>query len=86
MLRQAWIESRHNPCVVAASGSYGLYQWIGSRRRKLLATTGGQCPTWEQQLAFADNELRSEPSYAAFWQAAPDQAFHILREKFGYGR
>lgn len=85
MIRQAWIESRHQPCVVSRAGSVFLFQWNGARRKALLKASGGRCPSWDQQLAFADAELRSG-AYEAFWRASPATAFMVLRETFGYGR
>jgi hypothetical protein len=84
MLRQAWTESRFQPCAVSgSSGSFGLYQWAGSRKRRLLAI--GACPSWETQLKFADTELHTAP-YSRFWSTSPRVAFGVLRECFGRGR
>jgi len=86
MVQQANIESRLQPCVRAFSGSW-LYGWVGSRRRALAAYAGTSgCPALSAQLAFADRELRSEPAYAVFWRAAPQNTFAVLRRCFGHGR
>src|ERR1700722_10104851 len=86
MLKQAYTESRHQPCAVNhSSESFGLFQWNGARRHKLLAMTRGQCPTWEAQLAFADTELRTIPCYRGFWRAKPGGAHPVLGGSFGGG-
>jgi hypothetical protein len=84
MIRQAELESSLQPCVRSRSGSW-LYGWVGTRRHALAAyarTT--QCPPIEMQLAFADEELRTE--YSGFWSATPRNAFAVLRQCFGRGR
>jgi hypothetical protein len=87
MLRQAWTESRYQVCVVNhRSGSLGLFQYNGIRRRKLLAMNHGLCPTWDVQLAFADAELRGQLCYKGFWKARPEEVFAVLRNSFGRGR
>ena len=86
MIRQADIESGLQPCVRSRTGSW-LFAWTGSRRRALARYAGTEgCPGLEVQLAFADQELRREPSYAVFWRAAPRDAFPVLRQCFGRGR
>lgn len=83
VLHQAHTESRFNHCVTAPSGSFGLFQWVGSRKRKLHERYGPGCPTVEQQLAFADNEIRSD--FSCFWTASPGNAYAVLRNHFGRG-
>ena len=49
------------------------------------AGTGG-CPSLETQLSFADQELRREPAFGAFWRASSQSAFTVLRRCFGRGQ
>ena len=86
MVRQAFIESRFQHCVIAGSGSEGLYQWAGSRRRQLHEFGGTGCVPLEKQLAFANYELRGQARYRSFWRASRDTAFAVLRACFGRGR
>jgi hypothetical protein len=58
----------------------------GTRLRRLdeFASTGGKCPPLEKQLALSDNELRTIPEYACFWNAqSKDEALSALRRGFG---
>jgi hypothetical protein len=83
MIRQADLESHFQPCVRARTGSW-LYGWVGARKRALAAYSGtSACPSVQAQLAFADQELRTE--YASFWRASPQSAFAVLRQCFGRG-
>ena len=86
LIRDAWIESRLTPCVIARSGSEGLFQWVASRRRKLHQFGGPGCVPIEAQLAFADHELRTESRYRQFWRAGPARVFGVLRACFERGR
>jgi hypothetical protein len=82
----ARIESGFNPCVSGAGFRY-LFQWSGERARRLAAFAGSRgCPALEKQLAFADNELRTEPAYSCFWRATSEvSALAALRRGFGGG-
>jgi hypothetical protein len=86
MIQQANIESGLQPCIRSRSGSW-LFAWTG-RRRVALARYAGTagCPGLETQLAFADYELRGQPTYAGFWRASSENAFPVLRRCFGRGR
>jgi hypothetical protein len=84
MMRQARIESGFNYCAIAPWGSDGLFQWNGVRRRKLHALYGPGCVPLQQQLEFADQEMRSG-LYECFWRASGPTAFKELRRTFGYG-
>lgn len=87
-MRQIYTESRFEPCAVnRASGSSYLHQWVGSRKSALhrfAGTTG--CPSVESQLDFMHHELLSNDRYRAFFDAAPQDAFRVLRQRYGYGR
>jgi len=49
-------ESTFNPeAVNKDSGAYGLFQWLGSRKKELIAKYG-ENPTWQQQMDFAMSE------------------------------
>lgn len=86
MVRQAYIESNLQPCVRSSMGSW-LYGWVGVRRQALAAYAGtGGCPSLETQLSFADQELRNEPAFGAFWRASSQSAFAVLRRCFGRGQ
>ena len=85
VLKQLWTESRFEPCIVGKGGAY-LAQWTGPRLRRLHARFGPGCPSWEQQMQFLDWELRTEPSYRAFWSAKPGREFKVLRLTFGMGQ
>jgi|1186.fasta_scaffold618901_1 hypothetical protein len=88
LIEHAKIESGFRPCASAPGFRY-TFQWSGTRLRRLyeFASTGGSCPPLEKQLAFADNELRSVPEYACFWNAqSKDEALSALRRGFGHGR
>jgi len=82
----ARIESGFNPCVSGAGFRY-LFQWSGERAQRLAAFAGSRgCPALEKQLAFADNELRTEPAYSCFWRASSEaSALAALRRGFGRG-
>jgi len=86
LIKQADIESRLQPCVRSATGSW-LYGWTGHRRLALATYAGSSsCPRLEVQLAFADRELRGEPAYRDFLRAPPQTCFAVLRRCFGHGR
>jgi len=84
----AHLESGFRPCAAGPHGLRYMFQWGGLRLQRLQEFAGGPgCPAVSVQLAFADNELRSEPSYACFWQAQDRaSALHALRRGFGQGR
>jgi hypothetical protein len=88
MAEHAWIESGYHPCVAGPHGLRYTYQWGGGRLDQLRAFAGGEsCPQLDVQLAFADNELRNNPSYWCFWQATDyPSAVAALRRGFGQGR
>jgi len=89
LAEHARIESGYRPCVTPRSSLRYTYQWGGIRLRRLEAFAGGRggCPPLEKQLAFADNELRTEASFACFWRATTTQAaVAALRRGFGRGR
>ena len=86
MIQQANMESGLEPCSRSRRGSW-LYAWTGSRRHALARYAGtSACPALATQLAFADHELRSEPAYAPFWHAPPQNTLAVLRRCFGRGR
>jgi hypothetical protein len=88
LIEHAKIESGFRPCASAAGLRY-TYQWGGTRLRRLydFAGVSGNCPPPEKQLAFADDELRTVPEYACFWNAqTKDEALSALRRGFGHGR
>ncbi len=85
IIRNAWIESRLQPCIVARSGSSYLFQYVGSRKRKLQQMSGGGCPSVEAQLAFLDRELHSA-AYSRFLTAPPHLAFAVFRRCYEHGR
>ena len=86
MIRQAYLESRLQPCVRSVSGSW-LFGWVGSRRQALARYAGtAGCPSLEAQLTFADWDLRREPAYGGFWRASAQTCFTVLRRCFGRGR
>lgn len=75
-------ESRYDYTVEASSGAC-LFQWAGSRRRRI--THGGACPPLRYQLRYADWEMRS-PTFRCFLYArSPGEAYAILRYTFGRG-
>jgi hypothetical protein len=84
ILKQLWTESRLEPCVVGRSGSF-LPQWAGPRLRRVHQMLGPGCPSWDRQMWLVDWELRTEPSYRAFWSAPPGREFSVLRRTFGRG-
>lgn len=87
LMQLADTESGFRPCVVGPGGYHYLFQWGGSRLRQLreFARTSG-CPRLRMQLAFADKELRREPSFSCFWGAGSTSAAYVaLRRIFGHG-
>jgi hypothetical protein len=89
LAEHARIESGFRPCASPRSGLRYTYQWGGLRLRRLaeFADIHGSCPPLDKQLAFADNELRSEPGYSCFWRTTTaSAALAALRRGFGRGR
>jgi hypothetical protein len=87
LAEHAKIESGFRPCARGAGLRY-TYQWGGTRLRRLdeFAGSHGQCPPLDKQLAFADRELRDEPTFSCFWQAKTEAAaLSALRRGFGRG-
>jgi hypothetical protein len=87
LMEHAQIESGFQPCIAGPAGLRYLYQWGGTRLRRLheFAQTSG-CPSLDAQLAFANDELRNEPRFACFWQATTEPAaLRALRRGFGGG-
>jgi hypothetical protein len=86
LVRQAWVESRFEHCIISRSRSAYLFQWVGSRKAALHHFSGSSgCPSLTDQLRFADHELQSAP-YSRFWQQSPATVFGFLRRCFGAGR
>lgn len=86
MVDNARIESRFTPCVVAKSGSRYTFQWVGIRTARLHAAYGAGCPSLNNQLTFANDELYHESSYFCFWHARDrHSALVALRRGFGHG-
>jgi hypothetical protein len=89
LTEHAGIESGFRPCASNGSNLRYTFQWSGARLRRLdeFAGARGSCPPLEKQLAFANNELRNEPTYSCFWRATTKPAaLAALRRGFGGGR
>jgi hypothetical protein len=88
LVDHARLESGLNPCVSGRGGVRYTYQWNGTRLQRLYEFAGTRsCPPLAKQLAFADNELRSNPNYSCFLSASTrDAAAAALRRGFGRGR
>ena len=57
-------ESNLDPNAVnPSSGAFGLAQWLGSRKKKLISKYGKN-PTFDQQLEFAWEELNGDEKFA----------------------
>lgn len=80
VLRYVKRESDFNPNIIERSGAC-LMQWAGKRRRAILAQGRGRCPSWEEQMAFADYELHHV--YCGFWHAL--DPYLNIRVHFGAG-
>ena len=81
-------ESGFRPCATNGRSYRYLFQWAGERLRKLddFTRAHGRCPPLDEQLAFADNELRTEPKYWCFWRAQTRaESLAALRRGFGRG-
>jgi hypothetical protein len=88
LAEHARIESGFRPCAAGAAGLRYTFQWGGTRLRRLYEFAGTRsCPPLDKQLAFADDELRTEPNYSCFWQTTTKSAaLAALRRGFGHGR
>ncbi|HTV89092.1 MAG TPA: hypothetical protein VME41_08760 [Stellaceae bacterium] len=87
LAEHARIESGYRPCARGAADLRYIYQWGGTRLRRLRQFAGAPgCPPLDRQLAFADSELRANPNYSCFWRAtAEPAALAALRRGFGRG-
>lgn len=87
LAEHAKIESGFRPCAAGAAGLRYTFQWGGTRLQRLHEfAIARRCPLLDTQLAFADNELRTEPKYWCFWRAATKSAaLAALRRGFGGG-
>ena len=84
----AAVESGFRPCAVGPRGLRYTFQWGDLRLLRLQKFAGVDrtCPPLAKQLAFADQELRSNPAFACFWQATTrPTALDALRRGFGRG-
>ena len=88
LVDHARIESGFNPCIAGRGGTRYTYQWSGTRLQQLYAFAGVRtCPPLNQQLAFADGELRSNPNFSCFLTTSTREAAGAaLRRGFGRGR
>ena len=88
LVDHARVESGLNPCISGRGGVRYTYQWNGTRLQRLYEFAGTRsCPPLTKQLAFADNELRSNPNFSCFLTAdTRETAAAALRRGFGQGR
>jgi hypothetical protein len=88
LVDHARIESGFNPCISGRGGVRYTYQWNGTRLQRLYEFAGTRtCPPLAKQLAFADNELRSNPNFSCFLTTSTREAgVAALRRGFGRGR
>lgn len=88
LVDHARIESGLNPCIGGPGGLRYTYQWGGLRLQRLHEFAGTRsCPPLAKQLAFANDELRSNPNYSCFLSSKNrDDAVAALRRGFGRGR
>ena len=87
LLEHAQVESGFQACAAGPGGFRYLFQWGGTRLNKLqkFAQHSG-CPQVKTQLAYADDELRNDPKFTCFWNAATEAgAYAALRRGFGGG-
>jgi hypothetical protein len=87
LVEHAKVESGFQACAAGPGGFRYLFQWGGARLHQLqeFARHSG-CPQLKTQLAFADNELRNDPKFTCFWNAATESgAYAALRRGFGGG-
>ena len=88
LVDHARVESGFNPCISGRGGVRYTYQWNGTRLQRLYEFAGTRtCPPLTKQLAFADNELRSNPNFSCFLNTdTRAAAAAALRRGFGQGR
>jgi len=88
LVDHARVESGLNPCIAGPGGYRYTYQWAGLRLQRLYEFTGTHsCPPLAKQLAFADNELRTNANFACFLSTTTrEAAVTALRRGFGLGR
>ena len=88
LVDHARIESGLNPCIAGPGGYHYTYQWSGLRLQRLYAFAGTRsCPPLAKQLAFANDELRSNPNFSCFLNTTTrEAAVAALRRGFGQGR
>lgn len=88
LVDHARIESGLNPCISGRGGVRYTYQWNGTRLQRLYEFAGTRsCPPLAKQLAFANNELRSNPNFSCFLSTGTrEAAVAALRRGFGRGR
>lgn len=88
LVDHARVESGFNPCISGRGGVRYTYQWNGTRLQRLYEFAGTRtCPPLTKQLAFADNELRSNPNFSCFLSTSTrEAAAAALRRGFGRGR
>jgi hypothetical protein len=87
LMQHAQVESGFQACAAGPGGYRYLFQWGGTRLQRLqkFAKHSG-CPQMKTQLAFADDELRNDPKFTCFWNAATESgAYAALRRGFGRG-
>jgi len=87
LAEHAKIESGFRPCASGAAGLRYTFQWGGTRLQRLHEFAGARrCPSLDTQLAFADDELRTEPRFSCFWRTTTESAaLAALRRGFGRG-
>ncbi len=88
LVDHAAIESGFRPCAAGAAGLRYTYQWGGRRLERLYQfSSGHSCPPLDQQLAFANDELRHDPKFSCFLETKTRAAaLAALRQGFGGGR
>jgi hypothetical protein len=87
LVEHAQVESGFQACAAGPGGFRYLFQWGGTRLQHLqkFAHHSG-CPRLKTQLAFTDDELRNDPKFTCFWNAATESgAYSALRHGFGGG-
>jgi hypothetical protein len=87
LVEHARIESGFRPCATNGAGFRYIFQWSGTRLRRLHQFANSHaCPPLDKQLAFADHELRNEPAFSCFRHATTrSSASAALRRGFGRG-
>lgn len=82
VLKYIQTESGFQPCIERRTGKY-LFQWVGKRLEALHAAYGPGCPTLEQQMTFADREIRT--LFPCFLKVKPKLAEQTFHNTFGRG-